>query len=182
MKIKDNRMLTLAWHAVAAFYQARAVADLMMALKLTDNDARAAILYGAFVGYYSRPFMPSKELGSLPEGVVPKSSRSLHQRMLTDRKQIFLHTDANAEIPGITSVNHLRMVVLPTKQLRVHTVAPVPKAAVFQQYCDLLDLLYEDINSAIQLYIDDRMDEPLPGPGSYILNIEGDRLHRVPEE
>ena len=178
MKIRDNRHFTLVWHAFTAFIQAKSIADLMCELQCRDkNDPRSAVLFGALAGYYARPFMKSNGLGHLNDGIVPEGYEKHHAQLIALRKKVFLHTDANAEIPQKTDINFLRFTVFSDKDtFCVHSLVPVPNAETFHDICQLLSLLMADLNAALQGYIRLKVPGTPMAPGDYILTIEGDQL------
>jgi hypothetical protein len=176
LKISDNRSFALAWHAQSAFRTALSVAQLMHELRISDTDTRSATLYGAFVGYYGRPFLKSKVLEKLPQSIVPNEYRKLHARLISDRNQIFLHTDGDADFPDIKKINHLRAVIHPNHAITIHGIAPIPKSSYLAECCELVTLLDKLINTALEEYVKLNLKHELPQPGSYTLSNSGERF------
>jgi len=155
---------------------ANSIAQLMHELRISDMDPRSAILYGAFLGYYGRPFLKSNILEKLPLSVVPKRYRALHERLMDDRNQIYLHTDGDADTPSINKVNHLRAVIKSNHTITIHTIAPIPNVNQFAKCCELVALLYEQIGEAVDEYVHSNLSSNLPQPGSYTLSNVGERF------
>jgi hypothetical protein len=150
----------------------------MCELGCRDNDdKRSPILFGALAGYYARPFMGSRGLHRLPDSVVPKAYRKHHAELLGLRKKVFLHTDASAQVAGKQDVNHLRFTLFPNEDtFGVESLGVAPAAQTFRKICELLNILITDMNEAIREYIKQHVPHVPMAPGSYIIDLDGDRF------
>lgn len=148
---------------------------LIRKLGLNDKSPLAATLYGAIVGYYARPFTSSNNLGKLPDSIVPKEYEQYHRDAIQFRNQVFLHTDGNAQAPGKSDINRLRFTRCSDNDpLLIHNIVPIPKEKTLLAFCNLLDFLIVEINTAINDYIKHQVPDMQLAPGTYVLKLDGD--------
>ena len=111
IQISNPQELTLYWHALIAFMQAKSVGNLMVDLKLHEQDKRSAILFGALCGYYARPFGPNNGIGRLSDDIIPAPYVGRHSELIYMRNKIFMHSDSDAAMSDNQKVNELKFVV-----------------------------------------------------------------------
>ncbi len=175
MEIRDNKQFTVACHALSAFNQAKLIAGLMCDLKLRDKRPLSSTLFGALLGYYARPFAKSNGIGRLSKEDIPEEHRNLHRSVIDLRNQVFLHTAANASVHGRKGVNKIQLSIK-GDTLSVDSTVIAPSAATFGDICNLLDILILDMRKSTYAYVKKQLPETPVIQGSYIVELEDDRI------
>jgi len=160
----------LAQHALAAVSLGYAKSFLPLVRRHPSSESGAAA-YGAVCGYYARPFTNNQGFGRLSSEFVPEELKDLHQQVLRDRNRIFMHTDSDVEIDGV-SVNNLEF-VSDSKTLVVQNVFVCPGESFLGRVEDLIERVRSALNAAVDKCLNEGPPSQTKFPaGTYSLNLK----------
>ncbi|ACB77050.1 hypothetical protein [Opitutus terrae] len=117
-ELEDAQLLWKASYASEVFRKVQATCQHVVDSKMeTSNPLYYPLIVSIYV-LYGRPFKKSRDVGRIPENVVPADLMELHRSLLRHRDTVFAHTDADADqIDGLGELNQVRFWVTPE---RVH--------------------------------------------------------------
>lgn len=89
-----------AWrYAQRAFENCRHCCDHIVRGKMDDSHPLYYSLALAAYVKYARPFKQSQGLQKLPERIVPKEARGIHDQIIEARDKLYAHVDADGFKP-----------------------------------------------------------------------------------
>lgn len=172
-KHEDIKTLYKMIYAEASFKEVIFAYDYIVQNNLTDKDYLYYHLIVSMHIHYARPFKHSNKVGSLSTKIIPNSYEKLHEKLITIRDRIVVHTDADGPRASFGPINQVRIIVHPDgSQERTIPIVQGTLSSL-KNMVDLSKILKKEVEYHIKKLID-RYAAEIPGdiPGEYILNVD----------
>ncbi len=138
LSLEERVNLWQMLHALDCFQHVDRVCSFIQENAITNGHPLYHSLLTSLYVLYGRPFKKSHGVGRLPDDIVPKELRHIHDDLILHRDKIFAHTDVN----GIWEEEdmNLNQVELTVENgfcsWRIRTVQPMPeRVKEFQTLC-----------------------------------------------
>lgn len=125
-------------HALDCFQHVGRVCSFIQDNAITNGHPLYHSLLTSLYVLYGRPFKKSHGVGRLPDDIVPKELRHIHDDLILHRDKIFAHTDVNGTWEEEDmSLNQVELTVQNGLcSWRIRTVQPMPeRVKEFQSLC-----------------------------------------------
>lgn len=87
-------------HAHISLRRALETCDILLSTCESNRDTLFPSLSLAIHGFYGRPFKCNRGVGKLPENIVPKENKGIHDWLMDFRDSTMLHTDSTEKEAG----------------------------------------------------------------------------------
>lgn len=141
MPLEERVNLWQMLHALDCFQHVDRVCSLIQEKAITNGHPLYHSLLTSLYVLYGRPFKKSHGVGRLPDDIVPKELRHIHDDLILHRDKIFAHTDVNGTWEEEDmNLNQVELTVQNgICSWRIRTVQPMPeKVKEFQSLCATL--------------------------------------------
>lgn len=173
--------LELAQFMLAGVAFSHAKVCLRLVLSDTSEELQTTA-YGAMCGYYSRPFLNNQ--GGFKrwnaQDIVPPELLDVHNELLAQRNQAFMHTDVGVNVADKRFANTFDF-VSKNGVLVVQKIPMLLKGNFIAEIPVLLDRVQQAVNAMVMTCLDTFSEREFRFPaGSYRLNLAanaGDFVH-----